>query len=162
MLVPTERVTEVERLLGAAREPATVQLSYQQAAFDLRSLTDWPLTGALAVVCGVLHAMCAFISPRYEIAFRDMGTKLPGMTTLFLQVSDLVAHHWGWVVLWQVPVLVPLAIARLRGRAEGGDGGTYAFLFAGVLVAMALFFTHMALSAPFVTLLEPVLGAARK
>jgi hypothetical protein len=91
-----------------------------------------------------------------------MGMKLPTMTTAFLRVSDLVAHHWGWVLLWQIPVFVPLAIARLRGRAEGGDRGVYAFLITGVLVALALFFTHMALSAPFITILEPLRGGPRK
>jgi len=63
----------------------------------IKSAMTYPIAmGGLVLI--VLAAMMVFVVPTFEKMFNDMGGKLPAMTQILVDVSNLVASWWGIII----------------------------------------------------------------
>ncbi len=91
--------------------------------------------------------------PRFDLIFRDFGTKLPAVTQIVLDIARW-RGGWGWIAVWVVPIvlgfLAPFVAPARAGRRNQNQRWITALmlLLTGILVGLvviALFLPMMAL-----------------
>ena len=80
------------RILGAMIYPAVV------------------ISFSVLIVTGIM----LFIVPKFRDIFKDFHTTLPPLTQFLIQASDLIAHHYGWLLILSSPFLGIAALKLTR------------------------------------------------
>ncbi len=70
---------------------------------------------ATAIVMGLM----AFVIPKFEEIFADMGDELPGITKILMGVSHWIQAEFGWLVILCIPVAIFLLLKLLRMSDSG-------------------------------------------
>lgn len=73
------------------------------------------ITFAILIVMGLM----IFVVPSFQEIFAGMGEKLPGMTSMLLNISKWIKDDFGWLVILAIPLGV-FAIFRLLRISAGG------------------------------------------
>lgn len=106
------------------------------------------------IACALLSILFGLIVPRFEMVFKDFGTKLPFITILVLDVSRQF-RTWGWIPVWLVPFVIgfisPLMLPFKRAPWRGGVKWVFGILLVltigiGIFVAIAMFMPMVTIS----------------
>jgi len=73
------------------------------------------ITFALLIVTGIM----ILVVPSFNTIFSDMGTELPGVTRLLLDMSNWIKDDFGWVVMLAIPVGIWATFRILSMSAAG-------------------------------------------
>lgn len=115
---------------------------------------SWSIFVATAAVCWALLAFFAMVVPRFKQMYVDMKVRLPAVSQVMLDLSDLVLTDFGWALL----LLLPFVLAVLfRKRAIRGRWARLIFLVfyfgMAILAILALFM-------PMISLIEGISGSS--
>ncbi len=134
-----ERVSE--QLEGSAKTQAMVKkaMIYPIAVF------------IIAIVVSIV--MLVMVLPNYATMFADMGTELPGITKMYMAMSNVLIDYWF--------VLVPLVIAFIVGikMFAGTDTGRHLFAKLAIKIPVLGNMTVKSASSMTARTLSTLLGA---
>jgi type IV pilus assembly protein PilC len=151
--IPEAMLPEVQRMLESHAVDGNVP-----------QFTSIPMTISLAALAAVVSLVMLVVVPKFEDIFKDFKAELPGMTKWFLSASRWFGGY-GWVLLWLLPILAPIAITRLR-RRPGYVRSPMPLAISislTVLAIMAILITsYVALMLPMVDLLQTISGGPAK
>src|SRR5260221_8311770 len=161
--VPLELAPAVDRMIadfdrGSAALPT---LDYNgPAAIPPRPLIDVPLAAGLFFFAGVFTWLVVSVVPRFEMIFKDFGTKLPTPTIYLLTVSRAFGGGYAWLVVWTLALSIPIATARLRRwpPRRAGTGWGVAIFVTVLLIGLSLILIYALLQLPLLAVIQSVSG----
>ena len=102
---------------------------------DVKQALIYPITLLLATI-SFFFVVFTFFIPRFSLVLRELGTPLPWLTRVMIQVSDTLKHHF--ILAGLALILPPLAVAvgcRISARfAQGFDGLKLRLPFVGPIL----------------------------
>ena len=88
-------------------------------------------TAVMTIAAGILSFIMIVIVPKFELIFKDLGIKLPGLTVFLIDFSRAMADWW-WVFLLCFGALI-ITLKVLRNTEAGGNAIDRAQLYMPVL-----------------------------
>jgi type IV pilus assembly protein PilC len=80
----------------------------------VKSAMVYPIVVLMAAFC-ILIALMTFVIPQFESVLKEMvGTDLNVVTTTVLNMSQWIAHQYGWLVLIAIPFVFKLILRVIR------------------------------------------------
>lgn len=109
----------------------------------------------------VVTVACVFVIPRFELFYRDFGTKLPTMTIYAVQFSHIF-NSFGWLAVWTFTLVIPFVASRARADYPGKTLWWRGVMLAVLLSGSTAAITWFAMQLPMVTILQTVTAGPRK
>lgn len=73
----------------------------------------------LTIAVGILSFIMIMIVPKFELIFKELGIKLPGLTILLIDMSNIMGNWW-YIILAAIIFLV-IGTKIFRGTEVGGN-----------------------------------------
>lgn len=117
LLVQMARAGEASGNLETAMERMAVQFEKSAKTQALiKKAMIYPIVVALVAV-GVVLVMLLFVIPRYMDMFEELGTELPGITMMVVNLSNFIKAYW--YILLPAIVIAVFAIRTWAGTNSG-------------------------------------------
>lgn len=117
LLVQMARAGEASGNLETAMERMAVQFEKSAKTQALiKKAMIYPIVVALVAV-GVVLVMLLFVIPRYMDMFEELGTDLPGITMMVVNLSNFIKAYW--YILLPAIVIAVFAIKTWAGTNSG-------------------------------------------